>query len=772
MSRKTRRREFVLGEEEILQLLDFDDSDEEALLEIDEEDKIVLAEALAESASGDEPKIVDHDIPLEVYIRYTIYHIMKQYMKQKPIQRGFKHWCRDDSKTGYLFQFDIYVGKKTASLELGLSESDVMELTESLIGSRCRMFFDNFYTSPQLVYRLMKERKIYSCGTVKKRRRGLPKDMKPEKDLKKGEMDGRYYDGMSVVKWLNTKPVMMISTIDNGNPTNTVNVKRRKKGEDGKVDVKVPSMVQRYNRCIRGTNLLDQKTTVYAFDRKSPGKYYCRPFWDYIDMGLANSFIIYEKIASKFPTRSKNNIAKTQKDFRRMVAINLIGDLRQKRDHDVSESDYSDNEVDSSDPREYINVSANDSEPSKIQFSVGQKVVGPIIPCDCETPLQLFKLFFTDELVTKIVVETNKYANDRLENTTVSKFSMWKDWMEVTAEEMRAFLGVIINMGLLYLPDIKEYFSKEFTHKVPFFSAVFSRQRFLQIFWMLHLESYTHADPSLQTRTQKVSNFLTYLDARFREHFIPGQELSIDESVVAFKGRISFLTYNPKKPTKWGLRVYVLADSATSYVYSFCPYYGKITTDGLVEPELPFTTRIVLQLYQNLQKSIPEATGYHIFTNRFYTSPALSKHLLASKCHLTGTVMPNRKDVPQELKKPKLKRGDKLAYRQGNLLHLAWMDKRVVTMLSTWSTSASEAVHRRTKSNQVEVVHKPSVVVNYNKHMGGVDVADQYASTYCFLRKTLKWWRKFFFWNLEIAIINAYILHRTTEETGGNHLQI
>ena len=45
------------------------------------------------------------------------------------------------------------------------------------------------------------------------------------------------------------------------------------------------------------------------------------------------------------------------------------GSKRQKRDHDISESDYSDNEVDSSDPREYINVSANDSEPSKIQFS-------------------------------------------------------------------------------------------------------------------------------------------------------------------------------------------------------------------------------------------------------------------------------------------------------------------------------------------------------------------------------------------------------------------
>ena len=193
------------------------------------------------------------------------------------------------------------------------------------------MFFDNFYTSPQLVYRLMTERKIYSCGTVREHRRGLPKDMKATKDLKKGEMDSRYYHGMSVVKWIDTKPVTMISSIDNGDPENTVNVKRRKKGHEKKVDVKVPAMVQRYNKCMRGTDLLDQKTTVYAFDRKSSGKYYCRPFWDYIDMGLANSFIVYEQIAAKFSSGSRQNVAKTQKDFRRMVAIELIGEFSSRK---------------------------------------------------------------------------------------------------------------------------------------------------------------------------------------------------------------------------------------------------------------------------------------------------------------------------------------------------------------------------------------------------------------------------------------------------------
>jgi hypothetical protein len=59
---------------------------------------------------------------------------------------------------------------------------------------------------------------------------------------------------------------------------------------------------------------------------------------------------------------------------------------------------------------------------------------------------------------------------------------------------------------------------------------------------MLHLEIISTPDHSLKTRTQKVSNLLKYIDARFREHSIPGQNLSVDESVVDFKGKISFIT--------------------------------------------------------------------------------------------------------------------------------------------------------------------------------------------------------------------------------------
>jgi len=38
---------------------------------------------------------------------------------------------------------------------------------------------------------------------------------------------------MSVLKLLDTESVVMISTIGNGYPTNTINLKRRKNGHEG-----------------------------------------------------------------------------------------------------------------------------------------------------------------------------------------------------------------------------------------------------------------------------------------------------------------------------------------------------------------------------------------------------------------------------------------------------------------------------------------------------------------------------------------------------------
>jgi hypothetical protein len=62
------------------------------------------------------------------------------------------------------------------------------------------------------------------------------------------------------------------------------------------------------------------------------------------------------------------------------------------------------------------------------------------------------------------------------------------------------------------------------------------------------------------------------------------------------------------------------------------------------------------------------------------------------------------------MKKPKLKKGEKVGYRNNeNFLLLAWRDKRLVTMLSIWSTSKSQPVRRKVRGRKEEdMVEKPS----------------------------------------------------------------
>lgn len=54
-------------------------------------------------------------------------------------------WCRCVSSTGYLYQFDLYTGKKT-NTEIGLGESLVVCLTEQLKGLGCEVNLTIFST--------------------------------------------------------------------------------------------------------------------------------------------------------------------------------------------------------------------------------------------------------------------------------------------------------------------------------------------------------------------------------------------------------------------------------------------------------------------------------------------------------------------------------------------------------------------------------------------------------------------------------------------------
>ena len=120
---------------------------------------------------------------------------LKQYNPMKPIKRGYKIWARADMD-GYMSKFSIYQGKNGALEDLdvpdcfGLGEKVVLHLTLDLIGKNHKVYFDNYFSAvPLAEYLLLNE--VYCCGTIRSNRKHLPRDLKSDKVLSRGDFDYR-----------------------------------------------------------------------------------------------------------------------------------------------------------------------------------------------------------------------------------------------------------------------------------------------------------------------------------------------------------------------------------------------------------------------------------------------------------------------------------------------------------------------------------------------------------------------------------------------------
>ena len=183
-------------------------------------------------------------------------------------------------------------------------------------------------------------------------------------------------------------------------------------------------------------------------------------------------------------------------------------------------------------------------------------------------------------------------------------------------------------------------------------------------------------NPSSNKRS-KIQPFLDLIIPLFQQHHTPSRQLSIDEAMIAFRGRVGFRQYIRGKPQPWGIKAYVLSGSQTGYMYNLVIYYGK-ETQLHARPGLNQTTNVVLTLMDPLAH-----LGYDLYTDRYYTSPILASELLRMDTTLTGSVMCNRKDMPVAVKTRKQKKGEVDTYQKGSIVVVQWTDKRTFTALTT-----------------------------------------------------------------------------------------
>ncbi|XP_051575096.1 piggyBac transposable element-derived protein 3-like isoform X1 [Myxocyprinus asiaticus] len=144
----------------------------------------------------------------------------KQYMNGKPTRWGFKLWVIATSDLGYTLDFNVYIGSHDGRVT-DLATKVVESLLQPFKDQGHNVWFDNFYTSPALMVKLL-EMGTNACGTCRVNRKLFPAEFKDikrwERKTARGDMRWCRIEGnILVIQWKDTCAVTCFSNFHNAN---------------------------------------------------------------------------------------------------------------------------------------------------------------------------------------------------------------------------------------------------------------------------------------------------------------------------------------------------------------------------------------------------------------------------------------------------------------------------------------------------------------------------------------------------------------------------
>lgn len=88
-------------------------------------------------------------------------------------------------------------------------------------------------------------------------------------------------------------------------------------------------------------------------------------------------------------------------------------------------------------------------------------------PSPGSEPIAYFNLFLSTSLICTFVTETNRYARNVLLKTVVPPNSRLREWKAITVSEMKAFIAIVFNMGLIKSQLLKVIGAKNLPNQSP-----------------------------------------------------------------------------------------------------------------------------------------------------------------------------------------------------------------------------------------------------------------------------------------------------------------
>ena len=218
-------------------------------------------------------------------------------------------------------------------------------------------------------------------------------------------------------------------------------------------------------------------------------------------------------------------------------------------------------------------------------------------------------------------------------------------WDAIDMIELKAFVGILYLLGVSKgnHENIRNLCSDGPMAR-PVFKATMSVNRFEIIRCHLRFDSIdTRQERRARDKFAPFRELWNFFESKCRENYKPSAEVYIDEQLIPFRGRCSFRQYMPSKPDKYGMKLFLLVDCNTGYVYTGQPYVGKIGNE--------ITRGLAAKVVKSLAETLYHA-GRNITADNYFTDFALASELLLKKTTYVGTLRKNKSDIFLQNSKP------------------------------------------------------------------------------------------------------------------------
>ena len=193
---------------------------------------------------------------------------------------GFKFYELCESKSGYIYRHEMFC------CQPGVSNKPydvVMHLVDPLLKKGYHLYIDNYYCEPSVCATLA-AKKTMVCGTVRKNRQQMPRDL-GDQPLDRGQIDYRRRGNVVAVKWRDKKDVFMLSTMHKPQLQHT----RGRYEEKDK-----PEAVIDYIQNMAGVDQCDQMISCFPMHRKSL-KWWKKHFFHLLTLCTIQTMILLNK---------------------------------------------------------------------------------------------------------------------------------------------------------------------------------------------------------------------------------------------------------------------------------------------------------------------------------------------------------------------------------------------------------------------------------------------------------------------------------------------